>query len=135
MTTLQKVGIGVVVILSLLGAIGFVRTFSSSNSFGATTFQQGEVQNNPFIFVNGFSAGSSQQLGVDASGNLNVGKSFSQLTSNAATSTAVVGCVQTTATSTATPIRLVYSSIATSSPTFGTNTIGLVGWQYGTCPI
>ncbi len=57
-------------------------------------------------------------------------------TTNTATSTVVVGCIQTTATSTASPVRLVFSSIATSSPTFNpSNTIGLVGWQFGTCPI
>lgn len=56
-------------------------------------------------------------------------------TTNAATSTISLGCVQTTATSTATPIKLVIGSIATSSATYsGTNTIGLVGWQYGYCP-
>lgn len=56
-------------------------------------------------------------------------------TSNSATSTAIVGCIQTYATSTATAIRQVYSTIATTSPTTaGSNTIGLVGWQYGTCP-
>ena len=56
-------------------------------------------------------------------------------TTDTATSTAQVGCIQTTATSTATPIRLVIGSIATSSATYrGTNTNGLIGWQYGTCP-
>lgn len=61
--------------------------------------------------------------------------SLNVATSNSATSTTAVGCVQTVATSTATAIRLVYSSIATSSATYsGTNTIGLVGWQYGNCP-
>lgn len=57
-------------------------------------------------------------------------------TSNSATSTAALGCIQTYATSTATAVRFVIGSIATSSTSYtGTNTIGLVGWQYGTCPI
>lgn len=56
-------------------------------------------------------------------------------TSNTATSSAIMGCVQTYATSTATAIRLVIGSIATSSTEYGGgNTVGLVGWQYGTCP-
>lgn len=56
-------------------------------------------------------------------------------TSNTATSTAIVGCHQTYATSTATAIRLVIGSIATSSTSYdGTNTVGLVGWRYGSCP-
>ena len=64
------------------------------------------------------------------------GGSFSLTTSNSATSTFSGGCFQTTATSTATPIRFVISSIATSSATFtGSNSIGHVMWQYGSCPI
>jgi len=56
-------------------------------------------------------------------------------TSNTATSTAIVGCIQTYATSTATAVRLVVGSIATSSTSYdGTNTVGLIGWRYGTCP-
>ena len=73
--------------------------------------------------------------GVDASKYTSF-TSLNVITSDAATSTTALGCVQTVATSTATPIRVVYSTIATSSPTYtGTNTIGLVGWQYGNCPI
>ena len=57
-------------------------------------------------------------------------------TTNAATSTIQVGCIQTTATSTETPVRLVLSSAASSTPTFGAgNAVGGVSWQYGTCPI
>ena len=56
-------------------------------------------------------------------------------TSNTATSTVTVGCIQTTATSTATPIRLVPGSGANATTTFnGTNAVGVIGWQYGTCP-
>lgn len=57
-------------------------------------------------------------------------------TANTATSTLTVGCIQTTATSTATIVRLVLSSAASSTPTFGAgNAVGGVSWQYGTCPI
>lgn len=56
-------------------------------------------------------------------------------TTNVATSTLVVGCVQTYATSTATPIRFVIGSAQLASTTFGgTTSNGAVLWQYGTCP-
>jgi hypothetical protein len=57
-------------------------------------------------------------------------------TSNSATSTLQVGCIQTYATSTATAVRLVLSSAASSTATFGAgNAVGGVSWNYGTCPI
>lgn len=57
-------------------------------------------------------------------------------TSNTATSTATIGCIQTYATSTQTPVRFVLSSTGTTTATFGAGTAnGGVSWQYGTCPI
>lgn len=57
-------------------------------------------------------------------------------TSNSATSTVDVGCIETTATSTATKIRLLIGSIATTSPSHtGNNSVGHVLWGYGSCPI
>ncbi|MDP4000938.1 MAG: hypothetical protein Q8P83_01750, partial [bacterium] len=57
-------------------------------------------------------------------------------TTNAATSTVAVGCIQTYATSTDTAVRLVLSSAASSTPTYGAgDAIGGVSWNYGTCPI
>ena len=57
-------------------------------------------------------------------------------TANTATSSVEVGCLQTTATSTATPVRFVLSSTGTTTATFGAGTAnGGVSWQYGTCPI
>lgn len=56
-------------------------------------------------------------------------------TSNTATSTTSVGCIQTTATSTATPIRFVIGSVQAATSTFqGTNANFTVLAQYGTCP-
>lgn len=57
-------------------------------------------------------------------------------TSNTATSTASVGCVQTYATSTATPIHLEYSTTTVlASYNLGTVASGGVAWRYGACPI
>ena len=63
-------------------------------------------------------------------------------TSNTSTSTVAVGCVQMTATSTASPIRLTFFATSTvnidgASITsgFGGNAVqGLVLWAYGRCP-
>lgn len=56
-------------------------------------------------------------------------------TSDSATSTASLGCIQTTATSTATAIRLVFGNNISASTTYrGSNSVGIVYWQYGTCP-
>jgi len=52
-------------------------------------------------------------------------------TSNTATSTISLGCIQTTATSTATPVRFVAS---TTSLVNGVST-GVVLVQFGSCPI
>jgi len=56
-------------------------------------------------------------------------------TSNTATSTLQVGCIQMTATTTANPIKLVPATYATTTLTFGGATNGLpVVAVYGTCP-
>ena len=54
------------------------------------------------------------------------GGSLTVTTANTATSTAVVGCIQTYATSTATPVRL----SATTTATGGTEAL----FVFGTCP-
>ena len=60
-------------------------------------------------------------------------------TTNAATSTAVVGCYQTYATSTATAIHLTFGTAENSTTTSQTGTAsantGVVFWRYGACPI
>lgn len=65
------------------------------------------------------------------------GGSFTVTTTNSATSTASLGCIQTTATSTATAIRLMMSPVnSTASTTNGGATAsGFVIWGYGSCPI
>lgn len=56
-------------------------------------------------------------------------------TTNTATSTLQVGCIQMTATTTANPIKLVPASYATTTATFGSNTTGLPAvFVFGTCP-
>jgi hypothetical protein len=68
---------------------------------------------------------------------LTAGGTLTVTTSNTATSTAVIGCVQTYATSTATPIKELYTlaaqNVATSTNQ-GVNSNGYVVWAYGACP-
>lgn len=63
------------------------------------------------------------------------GGSFTVTTSNSATSTASLGCIQTTATSTATAIRLLIHSTTSPSTVGGQTASGFVAWGYGSCPI
>lgn len=66
------------------------------------------------------------------------GGTLTVTTSNTATSTASFGCIQTTATSTATPIKLVFSGPTTTANLSGqilTNVANFdVLGQYGNCP-
>jgi hypothetical protein len=52
-------------------------------------------------------------------------------TANSATSTIVVGCTQSYATSTATPLKLMFTA-STTAPTNGSGVIPVI--SYGTCP-
>lgn len=63
------------------------------------------------------------------------GGSMTITTTNSATSTLSLGCIQTTATSTLTPVRFVIGSSGATTTHQGSNSVGVVGWQYGTCPI
>ncbi len=60
--------------------------------------------------------------------------SFTQSTSNSATTTAAVGCIQTTATSTATPVFLTFTPHVGTTTTSGVVSDFLVSARYGTCP-
>lgn len=57
-------------------------------------------------------------------------------TTNAATSTLVVGCIQTYATSTASPIKLTIGSSGATTTFAGVGSIssGVVTWNFGSCP-
>lgn len=54
---------------------------------------------------------------------------------NTATSSIAVGCVEMAATSTATKVRLLFSIASTTLTTSGLTSNGLMAWGYGTCPI
>lgn len=62
------------------------------------------------------------------------GGNLTVTTSNSATSTASLGCIQTTATSTATPVKVRFSIASTTLTTAGVTSNGLMAWSYGNCP-
>lgn len=62
-------------------------------------------------------------------------KDIVQQTSNTATTTFAGGCFQTTATSTATPVRFVIGTSGATTTYQGATAIGVVAWQFGLCPI
>lgn len=109
----------------------------ASNLFGGSSGMFGALDrttvSNPWTFTGAVTMSSTLTQTGDATFGGGSG-AIVVTTTNTATSSVQVGCVQTTATSTATPIKIVLSSIATSSPAFGDTTIGLVGWKYGSCP-
>lgn len=55
-------------------------------------------------------------------------------TGNTSTSTLIVGCIQTYATSTATPVYLALGSSSAATTTYGTLGRGSLAWQFGSCP-
>lgn len=122
MTNIWKIVLAVAVVAIIV--LGFIvyKDSSSNLSFGAVGVKLAENYD-PYIRYNG---GYNSLLPITTTGPLTV------TSTNTATSTTIVGCVQTTATSTATPIRLLYNTQATTSLS-GTAS-GTVVWGYGTCP-
>lgn len=99
--------------------------------FGVTSAGSQNVGSTGTRFPNGISANNNSP---SVSGQLR-GTTIKLDTSNAATSTTAEGCIQTTATSTATPIRFVIGNVQNATTTFqGTNANFTVLAQYGTCP-
>ncbi len=125
--------IGIVAVLALvIGSVALVGGNQSvSQPLGGGT-----------RFPNGISADStSPSIGqvrgatLTTTGAATFGGNVTVTTSNTATSTAIVGCFQTYATSTATVVKFVLSSAGTSTATFsGPTAAGGVSWTYGACP-
>ncbi len=116
--------------LLIIAYIGASALFGGSGMLGAL---DRTTVGNPWVFTGTVTHSSTLIQTGDATFNGGDG-AVVITTTNTATSSVEVGCIQTTATSTATPVKIVLSSIATSSPAFGATTIGLAGWAYGTCP-
>lgn len=78
---------------------------------------------NPWVFTSSITAAALTMSGT-----------LTQSTTNTATTSAKVGCIQTTATSTATPVRFTLSPFTGTTTTQGAVSNFLVAAQYGTCP-
>ncbi len=151
METIQKFsGVVALVILAIMGVSGLLKGsahLAGSTSCGSITCLEGglrlvsdvggDFESDVAAVINSTLrvTGLSTLAGVTMSGNLTV------TTTNAATSTASVGCVQTVATSTATPIKMLFSLLgqsagsgAATSTYSGITSNGAVVWAFGTCP-
>ena len=118
----------VAVVIALIGSFG-----SDSQTLGGAACNGGNCTDYDAVNTSaGYYVDDSQI--INGSGAF-IGASISQTTSNTATSTAIMGCIQTYATSTATAIRFTLSPYAGTTTTQGGNSNFLVAAQYGTCPI
>jgi len=106
---------------------------------GSTTSNLGGVYHSVREYFNeGISVGKTNEFTVSnagevvTSGDLTIGGgTLTVSTSNTATSTIAVGCIQSYATSTATSLRLQFTA-STTAPTNGSGVIPVI--SYGTCP-
>ena len=136
--TLKAVG------LVIAGAvIGLLVSASSGGTFG------GVYSNVTKDFSDGITVDGT--VVIDGSGNVDApitsssgtfsgdvsvsGGTVTLTTANSATSTAIIGCIQSYATSTATAIRMEFSTTtALATYSGGPVPTGVVAWRYGTCP-
>ena len=80
-------------------------------------------------------AGQIRGTTLLTTGAVTLGGTLTVTTSNTATSTVSLGCIQTTATSTATPVYLTFTPHAGTTTTQGGTSNFLVSARFGPCPI
>ena len=122
------VNTGLIVLVGLLVLVGGNQ---SAKSFGASGTR----------FPNGISADTTSPVAGEVRGtDLTItddatisGGVLSVPTASGATSTITVGCVEAYATSSATKIRYVYNTSATTTTINGATVVGGVFWAYGSC--
>lgn len=124
-----------------LGAIALVVSLSVVG--GNSQPQEDQVGASGTRFPNGISADTTSPVAGELRGaDLTLtddatiaGRSLIVTTSNLSTSTTQLGCIQTTATSTATPIYLTFSPYVGTTTTQGGTSNFLVAARFGSCPI
>jgi hypothetical protein len=121
------------VVIGIIAIIGLFTPQGKALLGGGTRFQNGISADNTAP-VAGEVRGTDLTITDDATIS---GGVLTVTTSNTATSTAIVGCVQTYATSTATAIRLMLSPVnSTASSTNSSAAVsGFAVWGFGSCPI
>lgn len=115
-----------VAVIALVGLMAYGSS-QKENAFGATSCSGITCLAGGLRLVTG--AGGQFESDVAAV----LGAGLTVTTSNTATSTTILGCTQTYATSTASPIRLLFTASTTATAISGTQA-GFVLWGYGTCP-
>lgn len=119
------------------GFTGTTGTFSSTLGItGLATFLGG-ASTTQFTLLSGDTIKNASASSTALSGNLTVGGGTGSATltvtnTASATSTVTAGCVVTTATSSATSIRLMFNTQATTTSINGNTVQGVVLWGYGT---
>lgn len=136
MTDTWKKGIALVIAGVVIGLL--VSALWGNSSFGGVynnvtnDFSEGITVDGTTVI-----SGSRAITGVAGtfSGDVSVsGGTLSVPTAASATSTAIVGCVQTYATSSATAIKLIFNTSASTTVLSSDTVRGTVLWAYGTCP-
>ena len=123
-------------ITGVIGLVAITALIISLAKVGGNSQPAADLGASGTRFPNGISANNvSPAVGQIIGTTLTTG-SLTVTTSNTATSTSYLGCINTTATSTATRIRMVFTDTATNTKAGpnGTSANGSVLWQYGTCP-
>lgn len=149
----QKI-FNVVVVLGFIATYALLGYMSPASSLGGSSF----IETFPIHFAGGLYGGDNKELSVSNAGALTssatltggdlvssddltvtddatvAGGLLDVTTSNTATSTVKTGCIQTTATSTLTPVKLVLGNVgsAATSTLYNTSS-GAVYWAFGTC--
>lgn len=142
--TLISVGVVVAILLSAYAALsgGGVPSFGAAGGLLAENYW-------PYLLYNDGYKSEREIVLSGANGDITTGDDLTVTddatvsggvlnvtTTNLATSTATIGCVQTYATSTASPIRLGFdlSATTTAKNQYGTTVGGFVSWGFGSCP-
>lgn len=99
---------------------------------GATALFLGGASTTQFTLLSGDTIKNAAASTTAISGSVTADANVTLLNTQAATSTLTAACVITTATSSATKIRLMFNNIATTSSTINGATVqGYVLWSYG----
>lgn len=119
----------ILVVLVLVGG-------NQSAGFGGTRTQNGLSADSTSPIAGEVRGTTLTSTGLATLSSVTVTGTLTQSTTNSATTTAAVGCIQTVATSTATKIRLIIGTANTgASSTASTAAVGgFVTWGYGSCP-
>lgn len=118
------------------GFTGTTGTFSSTLGVTSLATLSGGASTTQITFNAGDTIKNASASSTAISGNLTVGGGTGSATltvtnTASATSTATVGCIVTTATSSATSIRLMFNDQATTTTLNGNTVRGVVLWGYG----